>query len=70
MPEREQLERQLAARQIADREVLLGQVASVSLRPASSAAAYLTVRFTPYESIYVREFQAVKQSVITAAEIA
>ena len=34
------------------------------------AAAYLTVRFTPYESIYVREFQAVKQSVITAAEIA
>ena len=64
------VERHLAARQIADREVLLGQVASVSLRPASSAAAYLTVRFTPYESIYVREFQAVKQSVITAAEIA
>ena len=59
----------LPARQISDREILLRNVISADLRTTGGHSVYLTVRFIPYESIYVPDLQAIKQSVITLDEI-
>ena len=41
-------------------------VVSAQLRPAGTDAVYLTVRYTPYESMYARNFTAWAQCTITA----
>lgn len=63
------VKRHLPARQISNREILIQNVISASLRPAGEHSVYLTVQFVPYESIYVPNLQAIKQSAITLDEI-
>lgn len=44
-------------------------VVSARLRPAGTDTVYLTVRYTPYESIYARDFTAYAQCAVTMAEL-
>ncbi len=48
---------------------MLASVTSAELRPASKDAVYLVVRYQPYESIYVLNVEAVKQTVLTVEEL-
>lgn len=41
-------------------------IVSAQLRPAGTDAVYLTVRYTPYESMYARDFTAWAQCTVTA----
>lgn len=49
--------------------VLIDSIVSSELRPASRSAVYLTIRYHPYESIYVYDFEAVWQATITSAQL-
>lgn len=44
-------------------------VVSARLRPAGTDTVYLTVRYTPYESIYARDFTAYAQCAVTVEEL-
>lgn len=57
------------AKQFPTEKSMLEEIHSVELRPASKDAVYLTIRYRPYESIYVLNFEAVKQTAITAKEL-
>ncbi len=59
----------LPARQFANERSLLASIVSAELRPAGQNAVYLTVRYQPYESIYACDFEAVRQTAITGAEL-
>lgn len=47
---------------------LMESIVSAELRPASRTAAYLTIRYCPYESIHVYDFEVTRQAVITAGK--
>ena len=47
---------------------LMESIVSAELRPASEIAAYLTIRYCPYESIHMYDFEATRQVVITAGK--
>lgn len=57
------------AEQFATEKSMMESIVSAELRPASKNAVYLTIRYQPYESIYFLNFEAVKQTVITAGEV-
>lgn len=57
------------AEQFPTEKSMLEEIASAEFRPASKDAVYLTIRYRPYESIYVLNFEAVKQTAITAEEL-
>ena len=48
---------------------MFDSISSVEFRPASKDAVYLTIRYHPYESIYILDFEAVKQTAITVGKI-
>lgn len=50
-------------------KVLMDSIVSAELRPASTTAVYLTIRYHPYESIYVYDFEAVWQATISAEQL-
>ena len=58
--------RYLPVEQFPTEKSLMESIVSAELRPASKAAVYLTIRYHPYESIYVYDFEAMRQIVITA----
>ena len=60
------LARYLPVEQFPTEKSLLESIVSAELRPASRTAVYLTVRYHPYESIHVYDFEAVRQAVLTA----
>ena len=60
------LARYLPVEQFPTEKSLLESIVSAELRPASKAAVYLTIRYHPYESIHVYDFEAVRQTVLTA----
>mgnify|MGYP000015460587 FL=1 len=60
------LARYLPVEQFPTEKSLLESIVSAELRPASRTAVYLTVRYHPYESIHVYDFEAVRQIVMTA----
>ena len=60
------LARYLPVEQFPTEKSLLESIVSAELRPASRTAIYLTVRYHPYESIHVYDFEAVRQAVLTA----
>ena len=60
------LARYLPVEQFPTEKSLLESIVSAELRPASRTAVYLTVRYHPYESIHVYDFEAVRQTVMTA----
>ena len=45
---------------------LMESIVTVELRPANPSAVYLTIHYNPYESIHPYNFEAVKQTVVTA----
>lgn len=49
--------------------VLMDSIVSTELRPAGTTAVYLTIRYHPYESIYVYDFEAVWQATISAEQL-
>ena len=57
------------AQQFPTEKSMLDSISSVEFRPASKDAVYLIIRYQPYESIYVLNFEAVKQTAITMEEI-
>jgi hypothetical protein len=57
------------AEQFPTEKSMLEAIVSAELRPASEDAVYLTIRYKPYESIYVLNFEAVKQTAITVEEL-
>ena len=60
------LARYLPVEQFPTEKSLLESIVSAELRPASRTAVYLTVRYHPYESVHVYDFEAVRQTVMTA----
>mgnify|MGYP005863212805 CR=1 FL=1 len=58
--------RYLTVEQFPTEKSLLESIVSAELRPASRTAVYLTVRYHPYESVHVYDFEAVRQAVLTA----
>lgn len=58
----------LPADQFPTEASLMKSIVSAELRPANSGAVYLTIRYQVYESIYVYDFVASRQAVITGAE--
>ena len=60
------LARYLPVEQFPTEKSLLESIVSAELRPASRTAVYLTVRYHPYESVHVYDFEAVRQAVLTA----
>ena len=56
----------LPAGQFPTEKSLMESIVSAELRPASRTAVYLTIRYHPYESIHVYDFEATRQTVITA----
>ena len=60
------LTRYLPVEQFPTEKSLLESIVSAELRPASRTAVYLTVRYHPYESIHVYDFEAVRKTVMTA----
>ena len=60
------LPRYLSVEQFPTEKSLVESIVSAELRPASKAAVYLTIRYHPYESIHVYDFEAVRQTVLTA----
>ena len=60
------LARYLPVEQFPTEKSLLESIVSAELRPASRTAVYLTVRYHPYESVHVYDFEAVRQVVLTA----
>ena len=60
------LPRYLPVEQFPAEKSLMESIVSAEFRPASKAAVYLTIRYHPYESIHVYDFEATRQSVITA----
>ena len=60
------LARYLPVEQFPTEKSLLESIVSAELRPASKAAVYLTIRYHPYESIHVYDFEVTRQIVLTA----
>lgn len=60
------LARYLPVEQFPTEKSLLESIASAELRPASRTAVYLTVRYHPYESVHVYDFEVTRQIVLTA----
>ena len=60
------LTRYLPAEQFPTEKSLMESIVSAELRPAGRTAVYLTIRYRPYESIHVYDFEAARQAVITA----
>ena len=60
------LARYLPVEQFPTEKSLMESIVSAELRPASKAAVYLTIRYHPYESIHVYDFEATRQIVLTA----
>ena len=60
------LPRYLPVEQFPTEKSLMESIVSAELRPASKAAVYLTIRYHPYESIHVYDFEATRQIVLTA----
>jgi len=56
----------LPAEQFPTEKSLMESIVSAELRPAARTAVYLTIRYRPYESIYIHDLEAVRQTVITA----
>ena len=56
----------LPVEQFPTEKSLLESIVSAELRPASKAAVYLTIRYHPYESIHVYDFEVTRQIVLTA----
>lgn len=54
------LARYLPVEQFPTEKSLLESIVSAELRPASRTAVYLTVRYHPYESVHVYDFEAAK----------
>jgi len=57
------------AQQFPTEKSMFDSISSVEFRPASKDAVYLTIRYHPYESIYILDFEAVKQTAITVGKI-
>lgn len=57
------------AEQFPTEKSMMESIVSAELRPAGKDAVYLTIRYQPYESIYILNFEAVKQTAITAGEV-
>ena len=60
------LARYLPVGQFPTEKSLLESIVSAELRPASRTAVYLTVRYHPYESVHVYDFEVTRQIVLTA----
>ena len=58
----------LPVEQFPTEKSLMESIVSAELRPASRTAAYLTIRYCPYESIHVYDFEVTRQAVITAGK--
>lgn len=60
------LPRYLLVEQFPTEKSLMESIVSAELRPASRTAVYLTIRYHPYESVHVYDFEATRQIVMTA----
>ena len=60
------LARYLLVEPVPTEKSLLESIVSAELRPASRTAVYLTVRYHPYESVHVYDFEVTRQIVLTA----
>lgn len=58
----------LPVEQFPTEKSLMESIVSAELRPAGRTAAYLTIRYHPYESIHVYDFEATRQTVITSSK--
>ena len=56
----------LPVEQFPTEKSLMESIVSAELRPASKVAVYLTIRYHPYESIHVYDFEVTRQIVLTA----
>ena len=59
----------LPVKQFPTEKSMLGAIVSAEFRAASANAVYLTIQYHPYESIYVLNFKATKQTTITMEEL-
>jgi len=55
----------LPVEQFPTEKSLMESIVSAELRPASKTAVYLTIRYCPYESIHMYDFEVTRQAVIT-----
>lgn len=58
----------LPAEQFPTEKSLMDSIVSAVLRPANKTDVYLTIRYCPYESIYVYDFEAAKQVLIATSK--